>query len=81
MLLLGLLLTGKMVLLVLAAAMLTFNLIVNRRLLSAFRRSGGLSFALVAALYYLLLYPLAVGAGAGMLRHARSSPARPQEDR
>ncbi len=80
-LLTGFLLTGKMDLLMLAATLLAFDLVANQGLFSAFRRSRGLGFALMAALYYLSLYPLAVGAGAGagMLRHWLSSAVRPQE--
>jgi hypothetical protein len=82
-LLVAVVLTGKMVLLVFAAAMFAFNLIINRGLFAAFRRSGGMRFALLAALYYLLLYPVAGGAGAaaGLLRHLFSNCLRPQEDR
>ncbi len=79
----GFVLTGKMILLAFMAVALAVNLSVNRGLLLACRRAEGLGFALIATLYYLLLYPLAVGAGAaaGMLRHLFSSPARPREDR
>ena len=79
----GFVLTGKMILLAFMALALAFDLFVNRGLLLAYRRAEGLGFALVAALYYLLLYPLAVGAGAiaGMLRHLFSSPLRPRENR
>lgn len=74
-------LTGKMIFLACLALALAFDLFVNRGLLLAYHRAEGLGFALMAALYYLLLYPLAVGAGAGagMLRHLYSSPLRPQE--
>ncbi len=61
----GYLLTAKMVLLTPVPLALAFNLWVNRGLLLAFQRAGGLGFAVMSALYYLLLYPLAVGAGAG----------------
>lgn len=49
----------------------TANLWFSRRLLAAFRAARGRRFALGATLYYLLLYPLAVGtgAGAGMVRY------------
>jgi glycosyltransferase involved in cell wall biosynthesis len=40
------------------------NLWLSRRLLAAFRAAKGWGFALGAALYYVLLYPLGVGAGA-----------------
>jgi len=39
------------------------NVIVNTGLLKAFYATGGLFFALRSAVYYLLIYPLAVGAG------------------
>ena len=81
-LLCGFVLTGKAILLVPIALALVVDLFVNRGLLLAYLRAEGLGFALVAALYYLLLYPLAVGAGAaaGMLRHLFSGPLRPQEN-
>ncbi|MBI5908743.1 MAG: glycosyltransferase [Betaproteobacteria bacterium] len=76
-------LTGKMILLAFMAPALAFNLFVNRGLLLAYHRAEGLGFAIMAALYYLSLYPLAVGAGAGagMLRHLFSNSLRPQENR
>lgn len=79
----GFVLTGKMSLLAFIALALAFNLFVNRGLLLAYHRAEGLGFALMATLYYLLLYPLAVGAGAGagMLRHLFSGPLRPRENR
>jgi glycosyltransferase involved in cell wall biosynthesis len=79
----GFALTGKTILLAFMALALAFNLFVNRGLLRAYYRAEGLGFALMATLYYLLLYPLAVGAGAaaGMLRHLFSSPLRPRESR
>ena len=82
-LLCGFVLTGKTLLLVFMALALAFDLLLNRGLLLAYRRAEGLGFALMAALYYLSLYPLAAGAGAsaGMLRHLFSSATRPQEQR
>jgi glycosyltransferase involved in cell wall biosynthesis len=76
-------LTQKMMLLGYIALALAFNLYVNRGLLLAYHRAEGPRFALLAALYYLLLYPLAVGAGAGagMLRHLFSGPILPREHR
>ncbi len=64
-LLFGFVLTGRMMLLAFMALALAFNLFVNRGLLLAYHRAEGLGFALMAALYYLLLYPVPVGAGAG----------------
>jgi glycosyltransferase involved in cell wall biosynthesis len=47
------------------------NIFISRRLLKAFRRAGTGMFAFRAYLYYTLLYPMAVGAGAfwGMRRY------------
>jgi len=47
------------------------NILINRRLILAFYRTKGLLFALLATLYYTLLYPLAVGTGgmAGLLKY------------
>jgi GT2 family glycosyltransferase len=63
-LLLGYLLSAKVALLAPIPMLLAFNLYVNRGLLLAFHRAEGLGFAVMATLYYLLLYPIAVGAGA-----------------
>ncbi len=63
-LLTGYLLSAKMEFLVLLSLALAFNLFVNRGLLLAFHHAEGLGFAVRAALYYLLLYPVAVVAGA-----------------
>lgn len=80
-LLIGVVSTGNTNLLMLAGTLLAVDLIANQGLFSAFRRSRGPGFALMAALYYLSLYPLAVGAGAaaGMLRHLFTGPLRAQE--
>jgi glycosyltransferase involved in cell wall biosynthesis len=53
---------------------LAFNLYVNRALLFAFGRAEGATFAMLATLYYVLLYPPAVVAGAlaGTALHMRS---------
>ncbi len=47
------------------------NILVSRRLMGAFLRAGTGMFAFRAYLYYMLLYPMAVGAGAfwGMKRY------------
>ena len=47
-----------------AAAVLAANALAARGLLGAFRRAHGPGFAAAAGLYYFLLYPAAVGAGA-----------------
>jgi len=61
---------NPLVLLPLPAVMVA-NMLVSRRLLTAFYRGRGIGFAAAATLYYLALYPLAVGVGsfAGTLRH------------
>jgi len=70
-LLLAFLLTGNMAYILFTLLILVINLLINRGLLTAFYRTKGLQFALAATLYYLLLYPLAVGAGAfaGLARY------------
>lgn len=50
--------------LVIIGFVLGINLLISRRLLRMFYRAGGSVFFIAAALYYLLLYPLPVGAGA-----------------
>ncbi len=64
-------LTGNSVLILLVLLLLAINLFVNRGLLTAFYRTRGFKFALVATAYYLLIYPVAVGLGAlaGLARH------------
>jgi hypothetical protein len=54
-------------------AVFTCNLILNRGLLEAFFRTGGVRFGLAASAYYFSLYALAVGAGAltGLLEGSR----------
>ena len=76
-------LTGNSVFPAFIALALAFDLYVNRGLLLAYHRAEGPGFALRAALYYLFVYPLAVGAGAaaGMLRYFFSSTAQPREHR
>lgn len=60
----GYFLSGKTELLALMLLALAFNLFVSRGLLLAFHRAEGSGFAVMATLYYLLLYPVAVVAGA-----------------
>ena len=52
-----------------APAMALASVLANRKLLHAFWKAGGSLFALKALVYYVLVYPAAVGAGAfsGML--------------
>ncbi len=63
-LLLIFLLTGKVLFLLLIPLVIILNLFVNRVLLLAFYRTRGLLFSIAAAIYYLLLYPVPVSAGA-----------------
>ena len=58
------LVTGFVLFLFALAAAVALNLYGNWGLLRAFYDTGGMRFALGAAAYYLLLYPLAVGMGA-----------------
>lgn len=48
----------------LVPAVVLANALVSRKFLHAFWKAGGSLFAVKAAAYYLLVYPLAVGAGA-----------------
>lgn len=52
-------------------AVFCVNAVFNRKLLAAFCETRGLSFTILAALYYTMLYPVAVGAGAasGMMMY------------
>ena len=70
-LLLAFILTGNSTFILLILLALAINLVVNRGLLAAFYRTKGFLFALAAILYYLLLYPAAVGSGAlaGLARY------------
>lgn len=63
-LLLGYAMSGEVSLLAAMPLILAFNLYANRGLLLAFERAEGLGFAVLATVYYLLLYPVAVVAGA-----------------
>jgi len=60
----------NVLLIFLLAGLFTLNLILNRRLFSLFFRTGGKQFFCTASLYYMLIYPFAVGAGslAGMIK-------------
>lgn len=82
-LLCGFFLSGRSLLLAFASLGLALNLFVNRGLLRAYQHAEGLGFTFLATLYYLSLYPLAVGAGAcaGMLRYLFSGGVRQQEAR
>jgi glycosyltransferase involved in cell wall biosynthesis len=71
--------TGSVLFLSALAAAIALNLYGNRGLLRAFVDAGGFRFALGAAAYYLLLYPLAVciGACAGVMMYLAKS-AKPE---
>lgn len=58
--------TGATALPLAAAVLLGLDLTLNRGLILAFRRAQGAGFAFMATLYYLLLFPLAVAAGAAL---------------
>ncbi len=65
--------TGNAWFSVLIAVLMALNITVNRELLQGFYRARGMAFALAASAYYLLVYPLVVGAGglAGLLGYRR----------
>ena len=67
--------TGSVLFLSALAAAVALNLYGNKGLLRAFYDAGGIGFALGAAAYYLLLYPLAVGMGAcaGVMKYLGKS--------
>ncbi len=73
-LLAGYFVSGQIGLLLLMVLALAFNLLLNRGLLLAFYRAEGCGFALMATLYYLLLYPaaVAVGAASGLVLYLRN---------
>jgi len=58
------LISGKGYFLLLTVCLFILNLLSSRRLIMAFYRAKGFFFALEAALYYTMIYPLAVGSGA-----------------
>ena len=55
------------------------NLLMSRRLLRAYFEAHGILFGCLASVYYTLVYPLPVGAGAlvGMLRYFRDKDSSP----
>ncbi|MDH4028559.1 MAG: glycosyltransferase [Nitrospirota bacterium] len=63
--------TGRPELFYPLSAVMLLNVFINRRFLKAFYETGGIVFALLASLYYTLLYPLPVGLGslAGTVRY------------
>lgn len=66
---------NQLALLAMAVAILA-NIVVSRKLIAAFYRISGGGFAAVATLYYMAVYPLAVGAGiiAGMVYFMARGP-------
>lgn len=77
--LLGYAVLGERLLLYAAALAFAGSLLAGRGLIAAFFRTGGPAFGSAAMLYYLSLYPLAVGAGAfaGVVRYfVPGSPGR-----
>ena len=68
-----LLATGNAWFPIIIVALMTLNIAVNRELLQGFYRARGMAFASAASAYYLLVYPLVVGAGglAGLLSYHR----------
>lgn len=67
-------LSGNNVFLTFSLMITVFNLYMNRNLMTAFYRAKGFFFAFAASLYYILVYPLAVGAGSftGMIQYYRN---------
>jgi glycosyltransferase involved in cell wall biosynthesis len=65
--------TGNAWFSVIIAVLMALNITVNRELLQGFYRARGMAFAFAASAYYLLVYPLVVGAGglAGLLSYRR----------
>ena len=65
--------TGNAWFSVIIAVLMALNITVNRDLLRGFYRARGMAFAFAASAYYLLVYPLVVGAGglAGVLSYRR----------
>ncbi|MGB5443556.1 MAG: hypothetical protein WBN57_13190, partial [Gammaproteobacteria bacterium] len=65
--------TGNAWFLVIVAVLMIVNIAANRDLLRGFYRARGMIFAFAASAYYLLVYPLIVGAGglAGLLSYRR----------
>lgn len=60
----GYFLNANLIFLLLFIALISGNIVFNRKLFFFFYRAGGKVFFVAAALYYMLIYPLAVGAGA-----------------
>jgi glycosyltransferase involved in cell wall biosynthesis len=65
--------TGNAWFSVIIAVLMALNITVNRELLQGFYRARGMAFAFAASAYYLLVYPLVIGAGglAGLLSYRR----------
>jgi glycosyltransferase involved in cell wall biosynthesis len=65
--------TGNVWFSAIIVVLMVLNITVNRNLLREFYRARGMAFAFAASAYYLLGYPLVVGAGglAGLLSYRR----------
>jgi len=63
--------SGEVLILLVLVFTLMLDITWNRRLLLAFYKAGGSWFFAIAAAYYLLVYPIAVGLGgiAGLLQY------------
>jgi glycosyltransferase involved in cell wall biosynthesis len=74
-LLLGAITLGLAYLAVPVLLLLAVNLLLNRSLIHAFYKTKGFGFTVLAVLYYIMLYPLAVGLGAlnGLINHLSGS--------
>ena len=62
-----------------ALMILLLNTLINKKLFTLFLKTGGLFFGFRAAMYYMLLYPLAVGTGGvlGLVEYFSGSPSQP----
>lgn len=76
------LLTGKQWLLAPILALWCAGIFVNRHLFGAFFRAGGAGFAVMAAMYYSVVYPSAVWIGAfgGFVQHFRRAGSGVQSE-
>lgn len=74
--------SGEILFLLAVVALVCINLAWNRGLLAAFSSTGGVGFLAAATAYYVLVYPVAVGAGSisGLLRYRWLLPAMRNTD-
>ncbi len=70
--------SGKVLLLCLLPLITALNAFTSRGLIRAFHQTKGFHFAVAATMFYTMLYPVAVGAGAftGVWRYFRSGDGR-----